>query len=164
METETNSKNILILTALLIITAACVLRFAGLGGASLTLNESENALAALNLFGGEGAGQLLYTLPTALIFKMFGDTDFTARLFPALSGALLAVIPLLLSRKYGFRKMLLLSFLFAVDPVLLFWSKRADAVIPVLALSAAAFASLIRWTASVRSSTMAPQSPLTGAS
>ena len=71
-----------------IIAAAFLLRLIGLSSSSLTLNEAGNALSALHLFGGSSSGQLLYSLPTALIFKLFGDTDFTARLFPALMGSL----------------------------------------------------------------------------
>lgn len=123
-----------------IIAAAFLLRLIGLSSSSLTLNEAENALSALHLFGGSSSGQLLYSLPTALIFKIFGDTDFTARLFPALMGSLAVFIPLLLSGRFGRRRMLLLAFLTAVDPVLLFWSKRADAAVPALVLTGAAFA------------------------
>ena len=126
------------LLMVLIILSGCALRLIGLGSSSLTLNEAENALAALRLFGGGDQGRLLYTLPTALLFKMFGDQDFIARLFPAFAGIILVLLPLTLRKRFGTGKMLLLAFLFAVDPVLLFWSKRADAVIPAITLAAAA--------------------------
>ena len=125
------------LTALILLSG-CALRLIGLDSSSLTLNEAENALAALKLFGGGDQGQLLYTLPTALLFKMFGDSDFTARLFPAFAGMILMLLPLTLRKRFGNRKTLLLAFLFAADPVLLFWSKRADAVIPAIVLIGAA--------------------------
>ena len=54
-------------------------------------------------------------------------------------GSLLVLLPLFLKEKIGTRKALLLAFLFAFDPVLLFWSKRADAVIPAITLFSAAF-------------------------
>ncbi len=135
---EVNTRDKLFI--LCVAAAALLLRLIALDSSSLTLNESENALSALNLFGGSSTGQLLYALPTALLFKMFGDTDFTARLFPALMGALAVFIPLSLCKRYGRRRMYALAFLVAADPVLLFWSKRADAVIPALALTGAAFA------------------------
>lgn len=134
MNNQKNLQSSANLLAVLILLSGCALRLIGLGSSSLTVNEAENALAALRLFGGGDHGQLLYTLPTALLFKMFGDSDFTARLFPSLSGIILIALPLPLLRRFGSRKMLLLAFLFAADPVLLFWSKRADAVIPAVML------------------------------
>ena len=126
------------LLAIMILLTGCALRLIGLASSSLTLNEAENALAALRFFSGGTQGQLLYTLPTALLFKMFWDSDFIARLHPALTGIILVLLPLTLRKRFGDRKMLLLAFLFAADPVLLFWSKREDAVIPTIALIAAA--------------------------
>ena len=84
-----------LLTALILLSG-CALRLIGLASSSLTLNEAENALAALKLFSGGDQGQLLYTLPTALLFKMFGDSDFTARLSPAFAGMILMLLPLTL--------------------------------------------------------------------
>ena len=141
MERETDSGYYRKLIVPGIIAAAFVLRFLGLGAASLTLNETEAAFSALELFEKGHGAPFLYTLPTALIFRMFGDTEFTARLFPALMGVLLAVVPLLMRNQIGKRRALLLAFLFAVDPVLLFWSKRADALAPSMAFTglAAAF-------------------------
>ncbi len=135
---ELNGRYIL-LTVCVIITAF-LLRVIGLNSSSLTLNESENALTALKLFNGGRTGQLLYALPTALLFKMFGDSDFTARLFPALMGVSAVFIPLLLTKRYGRSRMLLLSFLLAADPAFLFWSKRADALVPAIVLTGAAYA------------------------
>ncbi len=128
---------------LLIFGITCSLRLIGLGGASLTLNEAENALGALEMYTNSGGGHILYALPTALLFRFFGDSDFTARLIPALSGILLSLIPLFLHKRIGYRKALLLSLLFGVDPVLLFWSKRADALIPAMALAAAGTACIL---------------------
>ena len=121
-----------------VIVLAAALRLIGLGSSSLTMNEAENAMAALRLFQNGETSQLLYTLPTAVLFAMFGASEFTARLLPAVTGCLLVLLPLCLKDKIGMRKALLLVFLFAFDPVLLFWSKRADAVIPAITLLAAA--------------------------
>lgn len=126
-----------------VLAAALALRLIGLGSSSLTLNEAENALSALKLFDGGSSAQLLYTLPTALVFRMFGVSDFSARLIPALAGWLLVLIPLLMRKRIGMRRALLLSFLFAADPVLLFWSKRADALVPAIFAAAASAALFI---------------------
>ena len=138
MERETDSKTAMLLWLLAVSVLAGLLRLIGLGSASLTMNEAENAVTALHLFEGGSTGQMLYALPTALMFKALGNSEFTARLFPALMGIFLSILPLLAYRKIGLRKAAILSFLLACDPVLLFWSKRADAVIPAITLIAAA--------------------------
>ncbi len=140
MERESESKWNITAAVLLAAVLACMLRLTGLGSASLTMNEAENAVAALHLFENGSSGYLLYELPTALVFKMFGSSEFSARLFPALSGILLSMIPWMASKKIGTRKACVLSFMLTLDPVLLFWSKRADAVIPAAAMIAAAAA------------------------
>ena len=129
----------MILVPIAVMILSVTLRLIGLGSASLTMNEAENAMKALHLFENGSGGQLLYTMPSSLLFSLFGSSEFTARLFPALTGILLSGLPLLLYKKTGFQRACLLSFLLAVDPVLLFWSKRADAVIPAIAMMSAAF-------------------------
>lgn len=138
MEKELELKSKTGFVTAVIFLFALLIRLIGLGSSSLTMNEAENAMAALRLFQNGSNSQLLYTLPTALMFKFFGSSEFSARLLPALMGSFLVLLPLLLKNRIGSSKSLLLSFLFAVDPVLLFWSKRADAVIPALMLFAAA--------------------------
>ena len=140
MERENGSKTNTKLIGIMILLSALLLRLIGLGSASLTMNEAENAVTALQLFHKGGNGQLLYIFPAAVLFKFFGSSEFTARLFPALMGCFLALIPLLLEKHIGKKKAVFLSFLFAVDPVLLFWSKQADAVIPAVTMFAAALA------------------------
>ncbi len=140
-ERTTNSINLLFC---LVVISAIALRLIGLGSSSLTMNEAENAMAALNLFRNGETSQLLYTLPTAVLFTMFGASEFTSRLLPAVMGSLLVLLPLCLKEKIGACKALLLAFLFAFDPVLLFWSKRADAVIPAVTLFAAAAVLLMK--------------------
>ncbi len=129
-----------VLPGIIIAALACSLRLIGLGGAALSMNEAENALTAADLFAtnGSGAGRLLYELPTALLFKLFGESEFTARLFPAVCGILLALLPLFFMKRLGRGKALALGFLFALDPVLLFWSKRADALLPSVLMTAVA--------------------------
>ena len=138
-----STHNIRLMTVLTVILAAG-LRLIGLGSASLTMNEAENAMTALHLFENGSSGQLLYELPTAILFKFFGSSEFAARLFPALAGILVVLIPLFFYKNTGSRKAFVLSFLLSVDPVLLFWSKRADAVIPAAVLLAAAIVFLLK--------------------
>lgn len=144
MENKKSFKPMAELCLFLIAAAGCCLRLVGLGGSSLTLNEAENALAALRLFGGEGGGPLLYTLPTALVFRFFGTSEFTARLIPALAGIVLMLLPLFLRKCIGRGNVTALMLVLALDPVLLFWSKRADAVVPAAALTGAAILCAVR--------------------
>ena len=144
MERETESKPKMMLIPIAVIIFSAALRLIGLGSASLTMNEAENAMTALHLFENGSGGQLLYSLPTAILFKTIGSSDFTARLLPALMGIILSLLPFFIHKELGFRKACLLSFLLAADPVLLFWSKRADAIIPAIAIMAAAAVLYIR--------------------
>ena len=144
MEREPESKSGLAVTAAAAAVLAAILRLLGAGAVSLTMNEAENTMTALRLFENGSSGQLLYVLPTAVIFKFFDSSEFTARLVPALCGVMLALVPLLIHEKIGYRKAVILSFLLAVDPVLLFWSKRADAVIPAIAFFALALALMVK--------------------
>ena len=143
MDTENNKNYRMLMLTLAAVLCAVLPRLIGLGGPALTLAETENALAALRLYSESGGSQLLYLLPTSLIFKCFGDTEFTARLVPAMAGMLLAMMPLFARKRLGNRKALLLTAALALDPVLVFWSKRADAVMPVMALLAAAFTAFL---------------------
>lgn len=144
MERETESKPKMMLIPIAVIIFSAALRLIGLGSASLTMNEAENAMTALHLFENGSGGQLLYSLPTAILFKTIGSSEFTARLLPALMGIILSLLPFFIHKELGFRKACLLSFLLAADPVLLFWSKRADATIPAIAIMAAAAVLYIR--------------------
>ena len=57
-----------------VIVLAIFLRLAGLGSSSLTMNEAENAMAALNLFKHGETSQLLYTLITYVFFTIFSSS------------------------------------------------------------------------------------------
>lgn len=117
-----------------VLLLAAVLRFAALGANPLSENEAVLALQALNL-QTVTSGQILYLLPTALFFRLFGCSDLTARLLPALAGCILVLLPLLQARRWGYRRCLLLGLAFALDPSLLFWSKQADGLICVISLA-----------------------------
>ncbi len=96
----------------LLFTAAFVLalalRFANLGAAPLSDSEALAALQALafaqggSVAAGSNAASMLavpqpaYVALTGVLFAFFGSSNFLARFWPALSGAMLALLPVLL--------------------------------------------------------------------
>ncbi len=133
------------------------LRLVGLGAAPLTDTEATWALQALA--GSQGSlGQFLdpqpaYVSLTRWLFELFGSTNFLARLWPALTGSLLVLLPLfirnalirpwqdrragqsedlpLLSRQAA----LVLAFGLALSPGLVVVSRQAGSPMPALSLS-----------------------------
>ena len=121
----------------LIILAAILLRFIALGSTPLSENEADLALQSLSISNGISdfnVTQPLYVMVTSVLFKFFGANDFTARTFPAFMGLLIVCLPVLFRQELGCRKMILLTFFLAVDPVGIAWSKTADGIIPVICL------------------------------
>src|SRR4030042_5456640 len=81
---------------------ALFLRLFQLGAAPLSEVEAGWALQALSLAQGQSAAfgpQPAYIILTSQFFSIFGDTNFLARFFPALSGSLLVWLPFFLDRK-----------------------------------------------------------------
>lgn len=134
-----SSKKVLFVSGIFLI--AFILRFASLGTIPLSEDEAILALQAKSLASGipnYGIAQPLYVLITAFIFKFFGPTDFTARLFPALMGIFLVSIPFFFSEKISQKKKYLFAFCLAIDPALVAWSRQADSLIPLIFLIALA--------------------------
>jgi hypothetical protein len=125
--------------------AALALRLLPLG--FYPLNESEaglalNTLALLNGGGSVTAPEPLYILGSALIGFVFGASEFTARLLPALAGLAIVVWPFMMRDWLGKRTALILAFLFALDPGLTGSSVQAGS--GTLAIACALF-TLARW-------------------
>ena len=92
-------------------------------------DESIHAQYSFQLFQGQGYrhdpmmhGPFKF-LATAGIFHLLGDSDFTARLLPALLGSLLVVLPYLLRRQLGEKGALLTAGLLAFSPSFLYFSR-----------------------------------------
>lgn len=118
----------LVLYALLIVAAA-VTRLWGLGHRALHHDESLHAYFSWELYVGKGFehdpimhGPFLF-LVTALGFLLFGDSDYTARLTPALFGIALVITPYFLRRWLGRAGALATAFLLAISPVFLYYSR-----------------------------------------
>jgi uncharacterized protein (TIGR03663 family) len=105
------------------------LRFFDLGAKALHHDESLHAFYSWRLFDGEGYvhdpmmhGPILFEL-NALAYLLFGASDFTARLVPALFGVALIGLPYFLRHELGRAGAIAASLLFVVSPAFLYFSR-----------------------------------------
>jgi hypothetical protein len=120
---------------LAIFVIAVALRLSNLGSLPLTDSEAEYALSTASVSGqasqfwNEGEETIplssTYHVFTATLFYLFGTSDVNARIIPALAGFALVFSPLLLRKQLGSSVTLVLSFLFAISPVLVTTSRTA---------------------------------------
>jgi hypothetical protein len=116
------------------------LRLFQLGAAALTDIEAGWALQALSLARGQAVilgAQPAYLLLTSLLFSVFKDTNFLARLFPALAGSLLIWVPFYFQRWMGEAQWLrragvVMAFGLAIDPGLVSLSRQVGSPLPAL--------------------------------
>jgi uncharacterized protein (TIGR03663 family) len=118
------------------------LRFWDLGDKAFHHDESLHAFYSWRLFDGEGYvhdpmmhGPLLFEL-NALIYLIFGASDFTARLMPAVFGVALIGLPFLLRHELGRAGAIAAAVLFTVSPAFLYFSRfiRHDIYVDVFTL------------------------------
>ena len=127
----------------IIAVIAVGLRLYKLGGRPMQAGEAVQALAAWRSAQGlpqdSALGQLSPLLFTSnvFLFALFGANDFLARLVPALGGALLALLPYFLRRRLGRMGALAASFLLALSPSTLFFSRYLGGEIVVAACAVA---------------------------
>lgn len=109
-----------------ILIVAITFRLVNLNTVSLTNEEARSALCALDT-DRQGCGDVstLYTFFTRSIFTIFGDTNFSARVFPALIGSLIVLIPCLLQPLIEKRVGIVLAVCLALDPILIQTSRTA---------------------------------------
>jgi hypothetical protein len=126
------------------------LRLFQLGAASLTDGEANWALQALSLARGQPVilgAQPAYLLLTSLLFSVFKDTNFLARLFPALTGSLIIWLPFYFQRWLGEsqwirRAGIVMAFGLAIDPGLVSLSRQVGSPVSALVFSLLFLASL----------------------
>ncbi len=111
---------------------ALLLRLINLGHAPLTEAEAREALVVWRFVqAAPGAAPLQAVSPlwfalTSFAFAMFGSSEFLARLWPALAGSALVLMPLTFRRELGRGAALAAGGLLAVSPVLLAASRTAE--------------------------------------
>jgi hypothetical protein len=135
----------------LAVLLALGVRLARLGAFPLSNFEAGWALQALSLsIGREPAAQVTlganpgYWLITSLLFSVIGDSNFVARLWPALTGAALVLLPLFFRRRLGAPAALLMAFGLALDPGLVAVSRTAGEGMPAVALGLLALGAAYR--------------------
>ena len=128
---------------LILIATALSMRLWDLGAQALHHDESLHATYAWYLFQGRGYvhdpmmhGPFQFS-GTAVMFFLFGDSDFTVRLLPALFGTALVGLPVLLRRRLGRYGALVTSVLLTVSPTMLYFSRfaRNDVYMAVWAMA-----------------------------
>jgi predicted membrane-bound mannosyltransferase/sugar lactone lactonase YvrE len=119
--------DILALVGLMVLAAA--FRFWDLGGRALHHDESLHAQFSWYLYQGRGYvhdpmmhGTFLFHA-NALIYFLFGATDYTARIVPALFGVALVGMPFFLRKQIGMRAVLIAAVLLAFSPTLLYFGR-----------------------------------------
>ena len=129
---------------LLLVAIALVMRLWDLGSAAITHDESLHAMYSWYLYqdwpqGYEHMPMMhgpFQFFGTAVNFFLFGDSDFTARLLPALFGAALVALLYFLRRQLGRWGSLAVAIFLAFSPTLLYFSRyaRTDIYIAFLTL------------------------------
>jgi uncharacterized protein (TIGR03663 family) len=82
-------------------------------------------------------GPLLFYV-MAPLFAVFGESDATSRLYPALAGVALVALPLALRRRVGARTAWFAGLICAISPTFLYYSRFARNELPVALFTAAA--------------------------
>jgi len=128
-----------------VVGIAVLLRFWQLGIRTFQGDETMAALLSDQLARGAGYEQIasqhgpLQFFATAGIFRIFGSSDTTARMVPALFGVLLAVLPFTFTKHIGRTGAIAAALMLAVSPSMLYYSRFAgpDAALAFFSLAAA---------------------------
>lgn len=127
---------------LLLLVAAMALRFWDLGSRAQHHDESLHAVYSYYLYAGRGYvhdplmhGPFQFHA-IALIYLLFGDSDFTSRILPALMGTVAVGLPWFLRSQLGRGGALLTAAFICFSPTLLYYSRfvRNDIYIAVWTL------------------------------
>jgi len=128
-----NSFTIEHLIYVLILIMGIAFRFINLGNLPLSDVESSVSLHALSLISGEKSAsvsdQAFLSNIQAVLFFLFGSSNFIARLFPAIAGVLLILIPLIFRNYVNPKMMVILSFWIALSPTFISLSRQVDSTI-----------------------------------
>lgn len=135
----------------LFVVVALVTRFWDLGSRALHHDESLHAYFSWLYAEGRGYkhdpmmhGPLLFHM-TALSYRLFGDSDFTARIVPALFGTATVALPYLLRRQLGRVSMLFASFLLLISPGIWYYGRFARNEAWCVFFTLMIFIGIVRW-------------------
>ncbi len=127
--TRAHSLNWEIIVYTLILVLALVTRFVDLGARVMSHDESLHTYYSWRLYEyGEFShtplmhGPVLFHM-VALNYFLFGDNDFTARIYPAVLGILMVMYPLLLRRWLGRTGAILAAIMLLISPMVMFHNR-----------------------------------------
>ncbi|MBN2472806.1 MAG: TIGR03663 family protein, partial [Anaerolineae bacterium] len=122
----------------LILVLAVVTRFADLGTRVMSHDESLHTKFSWDLYRNGSFqhtplmhGPLLFHM-TAFFYLLFGDSDFTARIYPALIGVGVVMMPALFRRWLGRTGALLTALMFLASPLLMYYSRYIRHDLPAI--------------------------------
>ncbi|MGE3857655.1 MAG: flippase activity-associated protein Agl23 [Dehalococcoidia bacterium] len=125
-------------TVIALFAASLVLHLWDVGARAQHHDESQHAAFSYYFASGSGYrhdpllhGPLQFHV-MALIFKLFGDSDFTSRVFHAVMGSVLVMTPLWFRRTLGGPGVVLAALFLVISPSLLYYSRFARNDIPVI--------------------------------
>jgi len=127
----------------LLILVALIMRFWDLGSRAFSYDESLHAYYSFRLAEGFGFqhsplmhGPLQFH-GVAASFFLFGDSDYVARLLPAIFGTVLVGVPYFLRDRLGRAGALVVAIMIAFSPMMLFYSRyaRNDIIMAVWTLA-----------------------------
>ncbi len=135
----------------LMVLIAGFTRFWDLGARALHHDESLHSYFSWLYAIGDGYvhdpmmhGPFLFHA-NALIFKIFGSSDYTTRIVPALFGTALVGLPYLLRRQLGRVSMLAASFLLLISPIMWYYGRFIRNDIYCAVWMMLIFVGLVRW-------------------
>jgi uncharacterized protein (TIGR03663 family) len=135
----------------LLVVVALALRLIDLGDRPFHHDESQDAYFSW-IFFKDGTyeydpllhGPLRFYL-TAAMYALFGDSDFTARLAPALMGTVMVPLPYLLRRQIGRVAAFTAAVLLAIGPTYLYFSRFAREDIYIASITLALLVAVFRF-------------------
>ncbi len=114
---------------IIILLLAIFTRFYDLGTRTMSHDESLHTKFSWDLYKNGifqhtplMHGPILFHM-TALDYFLFGDNDFTARIYPAVLGILMVMFPLLFRRWIGRWGAILASVMFLISPLILYYNR-----------------------------------------
>ncbi len=144
---ETKTFDFWKIAAIVILLLAILTRFYALGDRAVSHDEMTHAKFSWNLYSGRGFrhdplmhGPLLFEA-TALIYFLFGVSDFTARIYAATVGVALVMTPWLLRKWLGKHGALFASTMLLISPAITYYARYTRHDTPLMLMTM-----LLLWT------------------
>ncbi|MBN1878468.1 MAG: TIGR03663 family protein [Anaerolineae bacterium] len=126
---------------IVILVLTVVTRFYGLGTRAVSHDETTHAKFSWNIYTGRGFrhdpmmhGPLLFEA-SAFFYFLFGVNDFTARMYTALTGVVLVMVPLLFRKWLGRFGALVASVMILISPSISYYSRYTRHDVPLMLMS-----------------------------